>query len=65
MHSFKFIHLDIKDNNICYSKTRKQFVYIDFGLSIIIPEKLGQKAFTKYFGTANYCSEAMSKLMTV
>lgn len=64
MHSFQFVHLDIKDDNICYSKKKKEFVFIDFGLSTILPERLGRKSYTMYQGTANYCSPEMAKLIT-
>lgn len=58
------MHLDIKNDNICYSKKKKEFVFIDFGLSNLIPQKIGRKSYTMYLGTANYCSAEMSKIIT-
>jgi serine/threonine protein kinase len=36
MHKFKFLHQDIKPENIMYSSILNNFVFIDFGLSKIV-----------------------------
>lgn len=37
MHSIGFIHLDIKPENIVFSENHQKHVFIDFGLSNLIP----------------------------
>lgn len=64
MHEMRFIHMDIKDINICFSKLKGEFVFIDFGFSKIIPENLGCKSLTKFFGTPHYCSKEMNDIIT-
>ena len=59
MHSFHFIHLDIKPQNILYSNFRKDFVFIDFGYSEMVKEKLGFKTLTNFAGTLGYCAPEM------
>ena len=36
MHSFGFVHLDIKPENIAFSKKLQKHIFIDFGLSKLI-----------------------------
>ncbi len=33
MHSLKFVHNDIKPENLAYSNSHEEMVFIDFGLS--------------------------------
>lgn len=61
MHSHKFVHLDIKKQNICFSKIRNRNVFIDFGLSRLVGQKEGEKSWTNFTGTLQYCSEEMKK----
>lgn len=56
MHAIKFIHMDIKEDNICFSNIKKDYVFIDYGLSKIIKEDVGRKSLTHFFGTASHCS---------
>ena len=41
MHTFNIIHKDIKRSNILYSASFKKFVLTDFGISHVVPEKIG------------------------
>ena len=56
MHRLNIIHYDIKPENIIFSKAFNKAVFIDFGLSEIIEEKIGLKTFGGFRGTPNYCS---------
>lgn len=42
MHSFKITHNDLKPDNIIYSPSLNKLVFIDFGLSEVNIQKLGQ-----------------------
>lgn len=57
MHSLNMVHSDIKETNIGYSPNFKKYVFIDFGISSILPEHLGEKSMTYFKGSYNYCSE--------
>jgi serine/threonine protein kinase len=54
--------MDIKPQNIMFSPSRKELVFIDFGLSAILKEGIGTKTKTTFVGTINYCSPEMKKL---
>jgi serine/threonine protein kinase len=41
MHLLKIVHTDIKPDNIMFSKAFNKLVFIDFGLSDIIKQKMG------------------------
>jgi serine/threonine protein kinase len=41
MHQINLVHLDIKPDNIAFSNTFSRWVFIDFGFSEFITEKLG------------------------
>lgn len=56
MHSFGLIHKDIKPDNIAYSPSLKDFVFIDFGVSEWVREQPGCKTFTYREGTFLYMS---------
>lgn len=62
LHSFGVIHFDIKPANIMFSNTLKEYVFIDFGLSECIREKIGFKTETGFIGSLKYCSAQMWKL---
>ena len=55
MHTFQLVHLDIKPSNIMYSSVRSETVYIDYGFSKLIKEKIGFKTNTCFAGSMNYC----------
>lgn len=63
MHSFQIIHGDIKIDNIMWSPSHEKNVFIDFGLSKLLKEKVGQMTKTHYFGTYQYCSSEMKSLL--
>ena len=62
LHGFKFMHRDIKTENIGWSEQRKKFVLIDFGFAKFIPQKIGFVFFTKFVGTPKYACEEMKKV---
>jgi serine/threonine protein kinase len=59
------IHLDIKPDNVMFSKSRNKMVFIDFGLSKVIEEGIGFKTFTSFRGTPQYVSKEMLKLFSI
>ena len=61
MHEVGLVHLDIKVENIAFSRTQNRFVFIDFGLSRLIAQKRGHKTLTQFVGTLSYCSPEMRK----
>lgn len=63
MHFLKIIHGDIKPENIMWSPSYQKNIFIDFGMSKVVKENIGQKSFTSFFGTYNFCSEDMKKLL--
>lgn len=62
LHSMGFVHLDIKPENMMFSPTFAKYVLIDFGLSRLIAQKVGEKTLTSFAGSLKYCSEAMRKV---
>lgn len=60
MHDLNIIHGDIKTENIMWSETYKRNVFVDFGCSRLLSEKIGEKTFTYYFGTLGYSSKEMN-----
>lgn len=62
MHSFQICHCDIKPFNIVWSRERKRALFIDFGLSKMLKEKVGYLSYASFLGTFQYCSEEMKKL---
>ena len=56
MHSLHFVHIDIKPANLMYSTYYRRPVFIDFGLSKLIPEEKGAKTLTHFTGSINFCS---------
>lgn len=64
MHQINFVHLDIKPDNIAFSRYFNKWVFLDFGFSDFIYEKLGEKTFLCYVGTYEYSSPEMKKALT-
>lgn len=64
MHSLNIIHGDIKNENIMWSNRFNKNVFVDFGLSLFLKEKIGFQTYTSFFGTFIYCSDEMKKVMT-
>lgn len=56
LHRMGIVHVDIKPDNIMFSRGRKDLVFIDFGFSKAIEEPLGFKSSTLFAGTFEYCS---------
>lgn len=46
-----------------WSKALKKPVLIDFGLSCVVKEKIGEESFTHYFGTYSHCLPEMKDLL--
>lgn len=55
------MHRDIKPQNIAWSFNYQKYVFIDFGMSLIIQENSNQKTLTNYVGSYNYSSPEMKK----
>lgn len=46
-----------------WSPAHQKHVFIDFGLSMFLLESLGEKNLTAYFGTYEYSSGEMKKIL--
>jgi serine/threonine protein kinase len=64
MHCFKIIHADIKPENVAFSPKLGKAVFLDFGLSMIIKEKLGLKTNISFRGSPKYCCPEMLDLLS-
>ena len=51
LHEVKFIHRDIKLDNIVFSQMLNKYVLIDFGLTHPVSENVWEKTETKFQGT--------------
>jgi len=51
--------MDIKPDNICFSPSLKQFIFIDYGLTTAIKEEIGFKSMTYFAGSFSFCSPEM------
>lgn len=63
MHTLQLIHGDIKPDNIMWSTKYNKNVFVDFGLAKLLKEKVGMKTLTYFFGTYEWCSDEMKKIM--
>ena len=61
MHSLQICHCDVKITNIAWSEEKNKMVFLDFGFTQFILEKIGQKTFTSFIGSYYYCSSDMKK----
>ena len=61
LHHLKLIHMDIKMENIMLSPAYKRPVFIDFGLSELIEEDVGDQSEIYYRGSLYYCSDEMKR----
>jgi serine/threonine protein kinase len=57
LHHFNVLHMDIKNENICYSPSLNKHVFIDYGFSRIVSETKGYKTLTRFRGSLLYCSK--------
>ena len=46
-----------------WSEEYQKNVFIDFGMSMVVKEKPGQRTLTHYFGTYGFCCDDMRKLL--
>lgn len=63
MHLIKAVHSDIKPINCMYSPSYEKNVFIDFGISELLPYFLGSQVLSMFKGTYEYSSEDMKKLI--
>ncbi len=63
MHALRIVHCDIKPQNIAFSPHFGKVIFIDFGLTRIIKERVGEKTTTAFMGTYLYVSSAMKALI--
>jgi serine/threonine protein kinase len=61
MHQINLIHMDIKPENIMFSTVYSKYVFIDFGLSMFVKEKLGFKTTTHFVGSLKYSTKEMAE----
>ena len=59
LHAFQIMHVDIKQANIMYSQLTEDLVFIDFGFSKLIKEKIGFKTKCSFAGSFSYCGPEM------
>lgn len=63
MHSFNFVHKDIKPANTLYSPSLQKYVLSDFGIAHPVKEKIGIKTETYFQGTEHFASNEMRALL--
>lgn len=59
LHSFNIVHLDIKPMNIAFSNEFSKWIFIDFGFTEVVEQKVGYKTKTRYIGTFSFSSDEM------
>lgn len=62
MHAHRFVHRDVKPNNVVYSPSLGSYVLCDFGITAPIPSGPGTKTFAFSDGTMKYMSEELKEL---
>ena len=60
LHKFNVVHMDIKPENIMFSKHFNKAVFIDFGLSEITNAPIGSEKLVSFKGTPDYCCPEMA-----
>ena len=61
-HKMGLIHCDIKEENIAYNSHIGRWVFIDYGLSLFVKEKLSEKTQTRFQGNFRNASPEMKKI---
>ncbi len=64
MHMLQVVHRDIKPSNIMFSPAFKKNVFIDFGVTQVLNERLGEKTKAMFVGTVWYCSDEVLNLLS-
>ena len=57
IHSLQLIHFDIKADNVCYSPSLNKHILIDYGLAMMIKQKVGEKTKTFFRGNIVNCGQ--------
>ena len=60
LHQLNIVHCDIKPENIAFSSSFHQPVFIDFGSCRLLPKGPGHKILTSFTGTLSTCSPEMT-----
>lgn len=60
MHLLQIVHRDIKPDNLMWSEEYQTPVFIDFGVTTFIKERLGYKSMTRFAGTIGFVSPEMT-----
>jgi len=63
LHAFQIVHMDIKQANIMYSQLTEELVFIDYGFSRLIQEKIGFKTQCSFAGSFSYCGPEMLSVL--
>ena len=61
IHSLNICHGDIKSQNVMWSNEKNKMIFIDFGLSRIVKENIGETTVTRFVGTFCNVSPQMQK----
>jgi len=57
LHTLSIVHNDIKLDNIMISPTLEKVVFIDFGLTHLVKEKIGRKTQSLFKGSYYFVSD--------